>query len=256
MDLARCWGVAENGEAVEVAVRPHLVEALEDRWPPLGLRYQDRAPGRVVARFGLSDSWMIVPDTESSGDAPPPIAWDLLESELGLLAVKRLERLVPVHAAAIASGGNVMMVPGSSGAGKSTLTVAAAEAGATVLSDEFTLIDPAAGLVTGWSRPVRMKRSDGGVDRLDLAVVTEALPVGLLALVTHERGGDDRWVEISQAEAVTELLNHTLSTRTRPDDTFDAALAVVRSARAVAGVRGEAASAVDQLLGLLEHRVH
>ena len=81
---------------MEVAVRPHLVEALEDRWPPLGLRRQDLAPGREVARFGLSDTWMIVPDTEPSGDAPPPIAWDLLESELGLFTVKRLERLVPV----------------------------------------------------------------------------------------------------------------------------------------------------------------
>ncbi len=118
MDLARCWGVAENGEAVEVAVRPHPVEVLDDRRPPLGLRHQDHTPEQVTARFGLSDTWMIVHDTEPSGDMPPTIAWDLLESELGLFAVKRLLRLVPVHAAAIASGG-------------------------TVLSDEFTLIDPA-----------------------------------------------------------------------------------------------------------------
>ena len=70
-------------------------------------------------------------------------------------------------------------------------------------------------------------------------------------LVTHEPDADNGWEEISQADAIIELLNHTLSTRTRPDDTFDAALAVVRSARTVAGVRGEASTAVPALLGLL-----
>lgn len=251
MGLARCWGVAESGEAVEVAVKPHLVNALQDRWPPFGLRRHDRAPERVIARFGLSDTWMIVPDVEPSGDTPPAIAWDLLESELGLFAVKRLAKLVPVHAAAIAKGGRVLMVPGSSGAGKSTLAVAAAEAGATVLSDEFTLINPTTGLVSGWARPVRIKRNDG-VDRLDLAKPSGPLPVGLVAFVTHQRGADDHWSEIPRSEAVVELLSHTISTRTRPEDTFDAALAVVRSARSVAGIRGDASTAVASLLELLD----
>ena len=250
MDLARCWGVAENGEAVEVAVKPRLLDQLEDRWPPIGLERHDRASGRVAARFGLSDTWMIVPDVDRSGDDPSADAWNLLESELGLFAVKRMTGLVAVHAASIALDDKVLMVPGRSGAGKSTLAVAAADAGASVLSDEFTMIDPATGLITGWPRPVRMKH-EGRIDRLHLATTSEPLPVTLLAFVVHEEGAENRWSEIPQAEALVELLGHTITTRTRPDDTFDAALGVVRSCRAISGVRGEAPAAIDSLIRLL-----
>ncbi len=216
MDLARCWGVAENGEAVEVAVKPHLLDQLEDRWPPMGLVRHDRASGRVTARFGLSDTWMIVPDVDRSGDDPSADAWNLLESELGLFAVKRMTDLVAVHAASIALDGKVVMVPGRSGAGKSTLAVAAAAAaGASVLRDEFTMIDLATALITEWPHPVRIKH-EGHTERFHLATPSEPIPVGLLAFVAHEDGAETRWSEISQAEALVELLGHTITTRTRP----------------------------------------
>ncbi|MCB0884733.1 MAG: hypothetical protein KDB34_08325 [Propionibacteriaceae bacterium] len=250
MSLTRCWGLAENGESVEVAVVPQLFDRVVDLWPPVGLTRFDRPSDRVTARFGLSDTWMIVPDTEASGDNPSQAAWDRLEAELELFSVKRLERLVPVHAAAIAWNGQVVMVPGVSGAGKSTLAFAASKVGAQVLSDEFTLIDPSTGLVTGWPRPVRMKR-DGEIQRLHLAEPAEPLPVGLLALVQHNGEVGCDWHDISSADAVIGLLNNALSTRTRPGATMDAAVAVARSARAIAGHRSEAAQAVTELLGLL-----
>lgn len=252
VDLTRVWGEAENGELFEVAIRPHLVEELYRRWPPVGLtRHTERPERDAVAFVGLSDSWVIVPDREESGDHPPLLAWDQLEQSLTVFAAHRLRRLVAVHSAAFAWGDRVVVVPAASGGGKSTLTVAANDAGATVLTDEYTLIDPGTGLVTGWNRSVRMIRDDGSVDRLDIATGSDPMVVGLIALVRHDPGEAGPLEPIAATQAVGELLAHTLCARSRPDDSFDAALAVARAAPAVAGCRGEAVEAVAELRRLL-----
>lgn len=251
MDLARFWGVAETGEAIEVAVAPSLVGELDRRWPPLGLERHTEPATPVTARVGLSNSWVIVPDVEESGESPPPVAWDLLESTLTLFAVTRLTHLVAVHSAAIAHDGRVLVVPAVSGSGKSTLSIAAVDAGASLLSDEYTLIDPATGLVSGWRRPVRRLRDDGETDRLDITSASEPLPVGLVAAVAYDPEGSGTWRSISPGEATTELLSHCICARTRPDDSLDAVLAVTRSAAAVAGGRPDAPEAIEALLELM-----
>lgn len=265
MELERCWGVAQDGAVIEVAVHPSLVPELERRWPPVGLdrRFEPTEP--IEGRVGLSNEWIIVPDREPSGDSPPPVAWDLLEQTLTLFSAQRLTRLVAVHSAAIAHNGRVMVVPARSEGGKSTLSVAAHRAGATVLSDEYTLIDPTNGLVTGWTRPVRRRRDEtegepddeGEIERLDIAVPSAPMPVGLIASVVYDPDATESsgtWQPISAAEATVELLAHTICARTQPHDSLDAALHVTRTAYAVAGPRGDADIAVRELLDLLDRQ--
>ncbi|TXI47705.1 MAG: hypothetical protein E6Q57_08940 [Mycobacterium sp.] len=253
VELKRVWGVAEDGGVVEVALAPALIPELERRWPLLGLERREKAVEPVEARFGLSDSWMIVPDREPSGTHPSSEAWDHLETELTLFAVSRLTRLVAVHSAAIAWKGKVLVVPGRPEAGKSTLALAAHEAGAAVLSDEYTLIDPDTGLVTGWGRSVRRRRLNGPAELIDIAVPSEPLPVGSIAIVHHDPGGDG-WHPISHAQATIEVLSHTICSRSRPGDALDAVLKIASGAESVLGSRGEASEAIVQLLGLLEGR--
>ena len=252
--LERRWGVADNGDVYEVAVRPHLLDELRRRWPPLGLERRSTPSGPVLARIGLSDRWVVVPDAETSGDDPPEVAWDLLERSLAVFAALRLENLVAVHAAVIGWHGQALVVPALSGGGKSTLSRAAHEAGATVLSDEYTLIDPTSGLVSGWNRPVRILTGDGGVDRLDIAVRSEPIPVGCVAFLTYDADRANTWAEIDRGAASARLLSHTICAKSRPDDSLDAALRALASARAVAGTRGEAADAVAELLALTASR--
>lgn len=249
--LERRWGVAENGDVYEVAVRPHLLDELLRRWPPLGLARHRTPVGPVIARVGLSDRWVVVPDAEVSGDHPPPVAWDLLERSLAVFAAHRLARLVAVHAAVIDWHGRALVVPALSGGGKSTLSRAAHEAGAIVLSDEYALIDPTTGLVTGWNRPVRILTADGGVDRLDITVRSDPIPVGCVAFVTYQPGGQHAWAEISRGAAAGRLLSHTICATTRPHDSLDAALAATSSACVIEGTRGDAAAAVSELLALI-----
>lgn len=251
VELARCWGIAENGTVVEVAVAPALLNELECRWPAFGLERRDQPAGPVEARFGLSDTWMIVPDREPSGTNPSLDAWDHLETELTLFAVTRLIQLVPVHSAAIAWNGAVLMVPAQPEAGKSTLALAAHAFGAKVLSDEYTLINTDTGLVTGWTRPVRRRNPDGPTELVDIAVPSDPLPVGLIALLRYDPSSEG-WSEISAADAAIEILSHTICTRSRPDDALDAVLQVTRSASAVRGTRGEANEAIGRLLEILK----
>jgi len=254
VELARCWGVAENGDAIELAVRPHLVEELLRRWPPMGLTRSDTPVAPTLIQRGLSDEWIIIPDRDPSGDNPPPEAWDQLEQTVTLFAVRGLVRFVAVHAAVLESNGRAIVIPAASGGGKSTLSIAAHRAGLGVLSDEYALIDPSSGLVTGWPRPVRTLRADGTVDRHQIATASEPIPVGLLAFLTHQEqagpGDAGGWSPLTPAQAVGELLSHTICARDRPHESFDAALAVARTARAVKGSRGEADDEVAALVAL------
>lgn len=251
-ELVRVWGVAENGDAIEVALRPHLLPELMKRWPPLGLARHDSPSGSVQLSRGLSNDWVIIPGQEEPGDDPPDLAWDQLEQTMTAFAVQRLSHLAAIHAAVIASNGKALMVPAASGSGKSTLSLAAIDAGADVLSDEYALVDPLTGRVSGWRRPITVAGSDGSSTRRDVAVECEPLPIGLVAFVSFREGSRNEWESTPGAEAVAEILAHCVTAPFRPTESMDAALAVARSAQAVKGTRGEAEEAVRKLLALLE----
>lgn len=249
--LTRTWGVAENGDVVEIALAPALMAQMASQWPPLGLERRDRPAEPLMARFGLSDTSLIEPNRETSGANPSSKAWGDLDSQLSLFTVNRLTRLVPVHAAAIAWNGSVLMVPGQSMAGKSTLALAAHDFGARVLSDEYTLIDPATGLVVGWNRPIRKRVNDGSTALVDVAVASDPLPVRLVALLRYE-DQTSSWNELSAADAAIEILSHTFSARTRPNESFDAVVAVSRGAQTIRGTRSSAHDVIPDLLALMD----
>lgn len=253
--LTRLWAVAENGDSMEIALRPHLLPKLLDRWPPTGLARHDSPSGTVTLSRGLSNQWVILPESGESGDDPSPEAWDQLEQTMTAFAVQRLGHLVAVHAAAIAWHGRVLVVPAASGAGKSTLAIAAASVGAAVLSDEYALLDPATALATGWRRPVFVAGADGSATRHDIAVDSEPLPVGLIAAVVYRDGSGNEWQPVTGGEAVGALLTNCVTGRRRPGGSMDAALAVSRTALAVKGRRGDAAVAIRQLLASMEYAV-
>ncbi|MEO7572228.1 MAG: hypothetical protein ABIX10_07310, partial [Acidimicrobiales bacterium] len=156
-----------------------------------------------------------------------------------------------VHSAGIVVDGRVLMLPGPSGVGKSSLCVAAVDAGLPVITDEYVLVYAAAGVVVGWRRPVRVRRPDGGVDRLDLVQPSDPLPVGLVAVTTYVPGATIAVEPVRSSEAVMRLLANTVCAQSRPDAAMDAALSVARSSRAVVGTRGEAATAIRHLASLM-----
>lgn len=259
VEVERRWGVTEDGESIEVAVAAHLTAELARRWPPLGLVEHGRPPDPSrppLGRIGLGRSGLVAPDDRAElALHPDEVAWGLLEQTLTAVAAEHLSHLVAIHSAVIAWNGSVLLVPATSGAGKSTIAMAAHRAGAQVLSDEYALVDPDTGLVTGWRRPLRIRRPDGsGEDRVDVAMGSDPLPVGLVAAVTYEPGSSPVWSAMTAAETTLELLAHTIAARSRPDAAMDAALAVSRRADAIKGPRGEADRALLDLLAVLDRQ--
>lgn len=223
--LTTRWGVADDGAMVHVSVPATAAGRLDERWPPMGLtRGEEAGPSPdlvVVLRPGVAGTLLVEVDGE-----PTFGGWDRVESELALFAAERLANLVAVHAAAVAIHDRVLLVPGPTGVGKSRLCIAAAEEGAVVLSDEYALVDAESGLVRGWQRAVRLRRPDGGVDRLNLARPTDPMPVGLVALVGFQPGGALAIEDLAPAKAALGLLANTVCAQSRPQESLDAALRI------------------------------
>lgn len=242
---------------MEIAVPQALSHDLQTRWPPVGLKPSSepsRPPERRLV-FGVAEGVADLPPSsvEESSDA---FNWDRLESELAIFASERLDGLIAVHAAVIVWHGRALVLPGTSGAGKSTLCVEAVAAGAQVLTDEYALVNPQSGWVSGWLRPVRVRRGNGTVDRLDIAVASDPLPVGLVAMLVHHSEAQPGWAPITGAEAVLGLLANTVCAQSRSHESLDAALAIARSAPAVGGFRGEASATIVDLLALMDQHAN
>ena len=239
---------------VEIVGRDVSAEQLAVRWPPLALARFEKPKGPVELRL-VAEGDAVGDEIEVTVDGEPSSGgWDRLESDLALFASERIAGLVAIHAAVIIRGAEALLVPGTSHAGKSTLCLAAAGVGARVLTDEYALVDPITGRVAGWRRPVRARRPDGAIDRLDIAVASDPVAVGLVALVAYDADPAHLWAPISGAEAVMGLLANTVCAQSRPDEALDAALALARSSQAVAGSRGEAIQAIVELLALIDGR--
>jgi hypothetical protein len=90
--------------------------------------------------------------------------YELLEFAVYTLAT-RVQRLVPLHAAAIGRGGRGLLLIGASGAGKSTAALHCLLQGAQFLSEDSVFVAPERMLATGIGSFVHLKRD--GVRYLD-----------------------------------------------------------------------------------------
>lgn len=194
------------------------------------------------------------PDREFSVTLGNPDSLARFESDFGLYVSEKLAGFVAVHAALLAKGNHVIVVPGSSGAGKSTLCVAAMDRGWEVWSDEYCLIDTETGQVQGWPRPIRERLTGGGLRR-----VPHQGPNGP-GNVTHvivmrysgdENGPDVSLEEISPGQVAMDLMANTVCARSRAEETFRATTALARTVHGLGGTRGPIQRALPALEALL-----
>jgi hypothetical protein len=237
---------ADDGALVDIELPGAESAAMRDelarRWPPQGLtRLEPRedtdvAPPEAARRIRLG-----LPVGEAT--------WERFESELGLFTAEHLHEQVAVHAALVVVDGAAIVLPGRSFTGKTTLGLALAAAGASLASDEFTLIDPTSGLVTGWARPARVRVGTASRREPVTASVPPA-PVALVAFLRHVEGATLEIRPITRATAVIAMLDETVCARSRPDPSLDAAMAATHGTL-LRGVRGEATQAATWLLDRL-----
>lgn len=246
--ITTLWGRADDGTIVRIEITGDGEVADEaagrpgEWWPVMGLEH-------------VVDG--IDPVVTVAVDCRTPAGWDRLESDLALFSSERLAGLVAVHAGVIKAGDLVIVLPGPSFAGKTTLCAAALDAGYEVLSDEYALINPETGLIVGYPRRLRVRRPNGESERRPASPTPRPLAVTLVALLVHNNADDGRSAvlevqESNPADIAMGLLANTVCARSRPEESFRAAIAVARHARGIGGTRGEAAEALLELVRIAE----
>jgi len=178
---------------------------------------------------------------------------EVLESDLHFRVAISARRRLFVHAGVVGWRGRAIVIPGVSRSGKSTLVAALVRAGGTYYSDEYAVLDTH-GRVHPYSRPIALRGSDGEPTRklapeaLGGRAGNAPLPIGLVALTAFRAGARWRPRQLSPAEAVLGLMEHTVLARLRPGF----AMKILRNAAAGAltlrGSRGEADQAAVALL--------
>lgn len=187
-------------------------------------------------------------------------ALDVLESDLQMYVAEFARDRVFVHAGVVGWNGRAIVLPGRSFAGKSTLVAALLRAGATYYSDEYAVLDDH-GNVHPYPRRLSLRQPDGPQRRRCTAADLGAeagdspLPVGLVAVTRYRAGGCWRPRELSAGRAVLDLMHNTIPAERAPDRVLGPLERVSVSARAVAGVRGEADETAAAILSELDRRL-
>jgi hypothetical protein len=218
----------------------HPETVFGDYWPPMGVTVSEPSQDR--------------PDREFSVTLGNPDSLARFESDFGLYVSEKLAGFVAVHAALLAKGNHVIVVPGSSGAGKSTLCVAAMERGWEVWSDEYCLIDTQTGQVRGWPRPIRERLTGGGLRRVPHQGPNGPGNVTHVIVMRYSgdaNGPDLSLDEISPGQVAMDLMANTVCARSRAEETFRATTALARTVQGLAGLRGPIGRSLPALEGML-----
>jgi hypothetical protein len=223
---------------------------------------RDLAPGRQPARQVRLESHdggqrLVVAELVVLDDVHPSHAAATLLWRLSVIAGESTTHLV-LHAAAVAEGDDVVLLPGASGTGKSTLAAAAVEAGLDYLTDEHAAVSLVTGGVVPFARPIDLGAgglvpasslrtgsvSAGGrvaavvFPRFDGTAPTDAAPLppvdALLALCAHatnlRRVGGEGFVQLARIVTDAQVLRVTYG---RTDEALGVVRQVLTAARHV-----------------------
>jgi hypothetical protein len=205
-----------------------------------------RAPAESGESIGTVDREELLRSTDRENVV------QTLERHLHLYVAEYAPRRVFVHAGVVAWNGRAVIIPGTSYSGKSTLVAALVQAGATYYSDEYAVVDPS-GRVHPYLQPLQLRDAYGYADpvaatKVRLVMGKEALAAGLVLVTNYRRGG--RWSArpVSAGAGMLALLANTVSARRDPKRALQHLTRLLAGARVLEGPRGEAASAVRQLI--------
>lgn len=146
------------GWTVSVSAPEHVTEVLESLLAGLDFADEPLPPLRLIVSENLE--WM-------AGEAPGNPPWRLTlppVQRLGVIlgqcvaaATASLPRRLFIHAGAVAVGGRGVIIVGGSGTGKTSMVARMLHRGASYLSDEVALLDPATGMVAPFTIPMAIK---------------------------------------------------------------------------------------------------
>jgi hypothetical protein len=263
--LAWVTGMAFTSYGLRIGIRvdnPAILDQLVNRLPPGWRRstttvvdrlYSVIADGRSTRANVRGFNLLYAGAVRLAQTMEPQKVLEALESDLQLYVAEMARRRVFVHAGVVGWEGRAIVIPGRSFSGKSTLVAAFVRAGATYYSDEYAVFD-ARGFVHPFARALTLRRDGGGrPERRSVADLggqrgDKPLPVGLVVVTKYQAGARWRPRPLSPGKATLALLANTVSIRRQPEIALAKLKRVVAHARALKGLRGEAAEVVAPLL--------
>jgi hypothetical protein len=156
--------------------------------------------------------------------------------------------LVFVRAGVVGFEGRALVIPGDSFSGKTTLTAALVSVGAQYYSDEYAVIDAAGGVHAFANVHPDGAHLDVDPGQRIAALGLRPLPVGLVAVTYFTPGAEWLPITLTGAAAALELVAHTPTVTTRPQESMKAITAALDGAVVLKGERGEAAEVANELL--------
>jgi hypothetical protein len=158
-----------------------------------------------------------------------------------------------VHAGVVGWQGQAILIPGRSMSGKTRMVASLLKSGAVYYSDEFAVLD-ATGYVHAYPRPLRIRETNTQHDYNLQQVTTfgqQPLPAGLVAMLQYK--SDAVWSprQLSPAELVLAVLDHTIVARYRPAQCLATLKCIASRAIAIASDRNESDEVAQVLLSYL-----
>lgn len=260
-------GLSINAYGVRLGVRTNSAKALRVipsflplGWKPAASRAVERLYSLVISRAGANSFHILYEnDVEIARAEAPDILFERLESSLRLYVAEMSTRRVFVHAGVVAVANRAIIMPARSLGGKSTLTAEFIRAGAVYYSDEYAVLD-SRGRVHPYAKPISIRegktysQTDYPVESFGGVAGKNPLPVDLVILTNYRKGARWRPAQLSAGQGVLAMLDHTVSARRHPDRALDTLSEVVKQARIMKGVRGEARDLVKSVLADLAKR--
>lgn len=149
---------------------------------------------RIKPAFGMRRWFKPLIELEFDGARPfAPLprgqAFPLLEWAMNWCVTTNAQQYLMCHSAVLAQGEHALILPAPPGSGKSTLAAALMLSGWRLLSDELALLDPHAGRLEPFVRPVSLKNASIGIigGRFPEAVFTPAVRETVKGTVAHLR---------------------------------------------------------------------
>lgn len=237
--------------------RPEIAARLEEVLPPecVAIPLEAEAEEFGLAADGAGTYTFTRGGSPVSSDVDLEFGMMMLQVQTRLFVAQNAPELIVVHAGVVAVGGRALVLPGRSFSGKTTLVAAFLQAGATYLSDEFAVLDPA-GIVHPYPTKLSVReaddqRRDVTPAELGSAAAASSVEIGAIVVTSYKPGATWAPTEMTRGQAALALLDNTVAAVSRHSE----ALAFFRKATAgpllLAGDRGDTEAVVADVMARL-----